>query len=129
MVGLAGLGMEGTGFEDLLVYRGCVSLADELNEAVAAWASFERWSVGRQGVRAADSVGANIAEACGRSSDPDRRRFLVMARGSAYELQHWIARAEARNFALPSNARARADEIGRMLNGLLASWTHHRSGP
>jgi four helix bundle protein len=34
------------------------------------WSSFDRWTVGQQMVRSADSIGANIAEAAGRRTDP-----------------------------------------------------------
>jgi len=42
---------------------------------------------GDQLVRAALSVPSNIAEACGRGTLPEFRRFLVYARGSAQELR------------------------------------------
>src|SRR3989442_9497909 len=42
---------------------------------------------GDQLVRAALSIVANIAEACGRGSVPEFRRFLLYARGSAHELR------------------------------------------
>jgi four helix bundle protein len=70
-------------------------------------------------VRAADSVGANIAEAAGRRTDPEKRRFLIVARGSVLELQHWLDRATARGLTLPPNAGRAANELGRMLNGLV----------
>jgi four helix bundle protein len=40
-----------------------------------------------QMVRAAISIPSNIAEACGRGTVPEFRRFLVYARGSAQELR------------------------------------------
>jgi len=105
----------------LAVYEKCASLSDELWSAVKGWNAFERWTLGTQLVRAADSVGANIAEAGGRWSYPDRRRVLFLARGSAFELEHWLTRALARNLPCPENAVDRAHELSRMLTGLAHS--------
>jgi four helix bundle protein len=106
-------------FRDLVVYRRSASLADALHSVVWRWSSFDRWTVGVQLVRAADSVGANIAEAAGRRTDPEKRRFLIVARGSVLELQHWLDRAAARRLQLPPNTGRDAAELGRMLNGLV----------
>jgi four helix bundle protein len=111
------------GFEGLDAYRRAVALADEIRRCVEGWESFDLWTVGVQLVRAADSVGANIAEAYGRWNYPDRRRVLFIARGSACELEHWLMRANARNLACPRNALSRARENGRLLNGLAKSWS------
>jgi four helix bundle protein len=120
-------GVGSAGFHDLAVYRATVRLADELHAAVAVWSAFELWTLGIQLVKAADSVGANIAEAYGRRTDADRRRFLTVARGSICELQHWLDRATERDLGYPSHAIEQANEVGRMLNGLCRSWSSHPS--
>jgi four helix bundle protein len=48
----------------------------------------ERFGLTSQMRRAAVSIGANIAEGCGRASDADKQRFLQMSFGSAVELLH-----------------------------------------
>jgi four helix bundle protein len=106
-------------FRDLDVYRRSIRLADGLHGSVVQWPSLDLWTVGVQMVRAADSVGANIAEAEGRSTDADQRRFLIVARASALELQHWLDRAVMRRLGLPDGAQLEARRLGRMLNGLI----------
>jgi len=69
-------------------------------------------------LRAADSIGANIAESAGRWHTPDRRRLLFVARGSLYETEHWILRAEKRGLLADGYAE-RLDELARALNGLI----------
>src|SRR5713101_4139027 len=68
-------------------------LSDKIWEIALGWKPFARDTVGKQIVRAADSIGANIAEGSGRGSTQDNRRFMRMARGSLYETQHWLRRA------------------------------------
>lgn len=88
--------MQRTNFEKLRVYRLSEKLADELWNIVIRWGYFERDTVGRQLVRAGDSVGANIAEGTGRGRYLDNKRFVRMARGSLNETQHWLRRAHGR---------------------------------
>jgi len=89
--------------------------------ATAHWPSFERWSMGVQLVRAADSVGANIAEAQGRWHRPDQRRLLYVARGSLHELEHWVELAQERGL-LSAESSGRIPELARTLNGLIKAW-------
>jgi len=78
------------GFENLAVYQLSEELADMIWKTVSQWESFAKSTVGRQMVRSADSVGANIAEGTGRGSFQDNRRFVKIARASLYETRHWL---------------------------------------
>jgi len=85
-----------TGFEKLRVYQLSEELADFIWEIVIKWNYFAKDTIGKQLVNAADSIGANIAEGTGRGSYADNRRFARIARGSLFEVKHWIKRAYAR---------------------------------
>jgi four helix bundle protein len=80
-------------FDQLRVYQLAEKLADEVWDVVVIWNNFAKDTVGKQLVRAADSIGANIAEGCGRRSFQDNRRFIRIARGSLNETKHWLRRA------------------------------------
>ena len=88
--------MEKTNFVHLHIYKLSEQLADEIWKIVDRWGFFAKNTVGIQIVKAADSIGANIAEGSGRGTDPELRRFLRVARGSLYETQHWLRRAYRR---------------------------------
>jgi four helix bundle protein len=79
-------------FENLRIYQLSEKLADGIWDLVIGWDGFSRDTVGKQLVRAADSVGANISEGSGRGSSQDYRRFLRIARGSLCETLHWLRR-------------------------------------
>ncbi|NEP59483.1 MAG: four helix bundle protein [Symploca sp. SIO2G7] len=84
-------------FQDLVVYQLSEKLADEIWKIVNDWQPLAQNTVGRQIIRSADSIGANIAEGVGRGSFQDNRRFVRIARGSLNETQHWLRRADCRN--------------------------------
>jgi four helix bundle protein len=74
--------MARTNFENLRVYKLSEKLADQIWSVALGWNNFARDTVGKQLVKAADSIGANIAEGSGRGSFVDNRRFVRVARGS-----------------------------------------------
>jgi len=60
--------MASKSFQELRVYRLSERLADEIWKIVNCWDFFAKDTIGKQIVRSADSVGANIAEGLGRGS-------------------------------------------------------------
>jgi four helix bundle protein len=108
-------------FRELRAYQLPVAIANDLHAVVSRWPSADLWSLGVQLMRAIDSIGANIAEGAGRWHRQDQRRFVLMARGSLYETEHWLACAEARGL-LDAGWSQRLEEAARALNGLLKTW-------
>lgn len=111
-------------FENLRVYRLAEEVSDRIWDLVMGWNSFAKDTIGRQLVRAADSVGANIAEGDGRGTYADNRRFVRTARGSLNEVKHFLRRAYQRRLLKESDVRTLKplmDELGPKLNKFLKS--------
>jgi four helix bundle protein len=122
--------MARTDFENLRIYGLAEALADRIWEIVGQWPNFPKDTVGKQLVRAADSIGANIAEGAGRGSFQDNRRFVRVARASLYETKHWLRRAYKRGLLMPMQTeelRAILDELAPKLNAYLRSIGHKQS--
>ena len=116
--------MSRTNFENLRVYKLAEELANEIWKIVLRWNTFARDTVGKQIVRSADSVGANIAEGTGRHSFQDNRRFVKTARGSLNETQHFLRRAFKRNLLTPAEVKKikpLVDNLAPQLNSYLKS--------
>ena len=84
-------------FEHLEVYQLAERLSDAVWKMVLDWDYFARDTVGKQIVRSADSVGANIAEGTGQTTYKSNRSYVRIARSSLLETKHWLRRAHHRN--------------------------------
>jgi four helix bundle protein len=72
-------------FRNLRVWQAAHSYALLVYRATEGFPRDERFGLTSQLRRAAVSVAGNIAEGCGRGSDPDARRHFQIALGSACE--------------------------------------------
>lgn len=116
--------MARTNFENLDVYRLAEEVADTVWYIVVDWQNLAKDTVGKQLVRAADSIGANIAEGAGRGAFQDNRRFIRIARASLNETKHWLRRAHQRNFLSQEQVdrlKPMIDELAPRLNAYLKS--------
>ncbi len=104
---------------------------DMVTEVYAATRGFpkeEMFGLTSQLRRAAASVPANIAEGKGRLTQNDYRHFLGTARGSLLETRTHIRIAQNLKYLssdLATGLLRSADEVGRLLNGLIDSIDPH----
>jgi four helix bundle protein len=101
--------------DSLHVYRLAEELSDVIWRVVPGWNQFARDTIGKQIIRSADSIGANIAEGVGRWNYRDNRKFIRVARGSLYETRHWLRRACRRELLSEIERR----EISTILDELI----------
>ncbi|MBZ5530139.1 MAG: four helix bundle protein [Acidobacteriia bacterium] len=117
-------------FKDLQVWNKAYDLALTIYAASRSFPREEVYGLTSQLRRSAVSIGANIAEGCGRRSDGELVRFLQIARGSASEVEHHLLLARDLKF-LPGNVHQdiekRLVEVQRMLTSLV-SVIQKRSG-
>jgi four helix bundle protein len=103
-------------FKDLRVWEKAYELTLSVYRKTHEFPKEEMYGLTSQLRRAASSVGANIAEGCGR------RRFLQIARGSANEVEYHLLLARDLQFLSGDDFKdleAAVLEIQRMLASLV----------
>ncbi len=79
--------------ENLEVYQISMVISQKIWDLVKPWHFFEKDTIGKQLVRSADSVTANISEGYGRFHFKEAKNFFFIARGSLFETKSWIQKA------------------------------------
>ena len=108
-------------FKDLVVWEKAHGLTLELYAVTRTFPKEELYGITNQIRRAAASIGANLAEGCGRRTDGEFGRFLLIAMGSASELTYHLLLARDLHL-LRETDYVRLDgqlaEVRRMLTSL-----------
>ena len=84
--------------EDLDVYRMAMEIGERVWAIADGWNFFAKDTVGKQLVRASDSIAANTAEGYGRYHYKENKLFCYYARGSLMETKTWLQKATHRGF-------------------------------
>ncbi|WP_375443520.1 four helix bundle protein [uncultured Fibrella sp.] len=84
------------GINDLQIYQLAMTLGEQVWAVVVHWDLFARDTVGKQVVRSADSVAANLSEGFGRYHFKENIHFCYIARGSLLETRTWLDKARRR---------------------------------
>jgi len=97
--------------EDFKVYNMAMDLGEEIYNYVIKWDYFQKDTIGKQLVRASDSVAANLSEGMGRFHYKERKNFSYYSRGSLFETKTWITKANNRGLIDDENHKRFLDQI------------------
>jgi four helix bundle protein len=114
----------GLSYKDLIAWQKAMDFAEEIYTVSRGFPKDELYGLTSQFRRAAISIPSNIAEGQGRLTPGEFRQFLGHARGSLLEAETQILMASRLSYLSEEQAvRALklAAELGRVLNGLIAS--------
>ena len=109
-------------FRDLKVWERAHRLTLRVYKVSAHFPREELFGLISQMRRCSASIGANIAEGCGKRGNNEFQRFLQIASGSASELEYYLLLAPDLNFLTDTDYRELNDELStlrRMLTSLL----------
>lgn len=109
-------------------------LAEKLSniiwDIVKHWNYFDRNTIGKQLVRAIDSVSANLAESHGRYHYKDKQNFGYYARGSFEESKSWLRKCYQRKLLDKEELASinyYINKIGPKLNRYINTFKHPKS--
>ena len=74
-------------FKKLQIWQLGMEIVNDVYSLVPSFPSDEKFGMKSQITRAAISIPANIAEGNGKKSEKDKKRFVEIALGSAFELE------------------------------------------
>jgi four helix bundle protein len=111
-------------FRNLKVWHKAHTVTLDVYCRTALFPKHEMFGLTSQIRRAAASIGANIAEGCGRDGDAELCRFLQIAMGSASELEYHLLLSRDLEFLNGSEynlLNREVTEVKRMLSTLINS--------
>ena len=97
--------------EELRVYQSSMKLAEDVWDIVIKWDYFAKDTIGKQLIRSADSVAANLSEGFGRFFYKEERQFCYYSRGSLFETMIWLKKAHLRKLVKDSDYNYLASEL------------------
>ena len=110
-------------YKDLKVWEKAHQLTIHIYQTTKSFPKDETFTLVSQMRRAAFSIPSNIAEGCGRNTNPDFANFLNIALGSANELDYFLLLAKDLNYLqenIYDDLRKRTEEIKAMLISLIS---------
>ena len=111
--------------EDLEVHNRAFALSDNIWTEVNKWKDFfAKDTIGKQLVRAADSIDANIAEGYGRFHFKENKNFCYYSRGSLLETKGFVKKCKNRGLMSSTKSDellSELDQMHKMLNAYITA--------
>jgi four helix bundle protein len=110
--------------EEFNVYQMAMETGEEVWKIVIKWDYFAKDTIGKQFVRAIDSVAANLSEGVGRYHYKEAKNFSYYSRGSLFESKTWLTKAHNRNLIETEDYNrisADLESIGVKINNYIKS--------
>ncbi|HTV64274.1 MAG TPA: four helix bundle protein [Bryocella sp.] len=110
--------------EDLEVWQKAHAITIRVYRITAAFPRSEMFGLTSQIRRAAASIGANLAEGCGRWSEAEMAHFVQIAMGCASELHNHLRLASDLGFLAPPDYHSASKDlisVRQMLTAFLQS--------
>jgi four helix bundle protein len=107
-------------FRDLKVWELAHLLTLSVYKVTATFPREERFGLTSQVRRCSASIGANIAEGCGKRGNGEFQRFLQIASGSASELDYHLLLARDLNFLRDDEYKQLTQDLTQMRRMLTA---------
>lgn len=118
-------------YRELKVWEKAHELTLAIYKNTASFPPQERFGLVSQMRRAAGSIGGNIAEGCGKTSNADFCRFLQIALGSTTELEYYLVLSVDLGFLKSGNEQQllrQASELKKMLTRFIQAITPKARG-
>ena len=111
-------------FEELNIWKRSIELVKEIYHLTNKFPKSEKFSLVDQIRRSANSIPSNIAEGCGRNTEPQVAHFINISIGSLCELQTQIVISVGLNFITKEESKNILTEVSELKK---MTWSFLRS--
>lgn len=118
--------------EDFKAYNLAMEVGERAWNSIISRNYFEKDTIGKQLVRAVDSIAANLSEGLGRYHYKETKNFAYYSRGSLFESKTWLTKASARKLISQEQSleiQSSLNLLGKMINSYIKSIGSSTSTP
>ena len=105
-------------FEDMPVWKLAMDIAKQIFDITVSLPRSEDYGLTSQIRRSAVSISANLAEGFGRETEPDKKKFYIISRGSAFETKSHLIYGNSVNYFTNEQVKSITVQIDNLIHEL-----------